>query len=103
MHIEYFLVLVITIAGPLVLSFSPELGFYRSPRRLFLAIALPLPVFLLWDVVATSRGHWSFNPDYITGWMLFNLPVEEVLFFIVVPFCALFTWESVKWYLRRRF
>lgn len=102
MTIEYFLVLALTIAGPLIFSFSPEIRFYHSPRRLFLAIGLPFPVFILWDVVATARGHWSFNPEYVTGLMLFNLPVEEVLFFIAVPFAALFTWESVKWFLRRK-
>jgi lycopene cyclase domain-containing protein len=102
MKIEYFLVLAVTIAGPLFFSFSPELRFHRSPRRLLLAIGFPFPVFILWDVIATARGHWSFNPEYVTGLMLYNLPLEEVLFFIVVPFAALFTWESVNWFLRRK-
>jgi len=101
-NFEYFIVLALTLAGPLALSRSRELSFYRRPVRLAAAIGLPFPVFILWDAAATARGHWNFNPDYITGFMLYNLPVEEVLFFVVVPFAALFTWETVKFFTRRK-
>jgi lycopene cyclase domain-containing protein len=102
MPFEYALVLLLCSAVPLVMSFSKDLNFYASGRRLVLAIAIPMVAFVLWDMVATQRGHWSFNPRYTFGLELGNLPIEEVLFFIVVPFCALFTWESVKYFLRRR-
>ena len=102
MPIEYAAVLVICALVPLVMSFSKDLNFYASWRRLVLAIALPMVPFVLWDMVATSRGHWSFNPRYTLGIELVNLPLEEVLFFVVVPFCALFTWESVKYFMRNR-
>ena len=98
MHAEYFIVLALSLIGPLALSFSSVLRFYRYPRRLLLAIGAPLPLFLAWDGFATARGHWDFNPKYITGIMIGNLPLEEVLFFVVIPFCALFTWEVVKYY-----
>lgn len=99
---EYFIVLGIALLGPLIFSFSRALHFYRSIHRLILALALPLPLFLGWDVFATARGHWSFHPRFITGLMIGNLPLEEVLFFIVIPFCALFTWEVVKHYSGKR-
>jgi len=98
LKLEYFILLAVCLAGPAVLSFSPKIGFYKYPLRLIISIALPFTVFLSWDIWATARGHWGFNMDYITGIKIFNLPVEEALFFIIIPFCAIFTWETVKYY-----
>jgi hypothetical protein len=54
-------------------------------------------VFVAWDVVAIDRGHWWYNPRYVTGWRLPGaLPVEELAFFVAVPICALLTYEAVK-------
>ena len=98
MKLEYFILLAVCTAGPLVLSFSPKISFYKYPARLLLAIVLPFMVFVVWDVWAASRGHWAFSPLYTIDFRLFGLPVEEVLFFIVIPFCGLFTWETVKYF-----
>ena len=98
MKLEYFIVLAVCIAGPLVLSFSKKLAFYKSPGRLVLAILLPMIIFIAWDITAAHRGHWGFNPEYVTGLFIFNLPIEEILFFIVIPFAGLFTWEVVKYF-----
>lgn len=100
MKLEYFIVLAICLAGPLFLSFSGKLDFYRHPMRLVLSLGIPFVVFVAWDIWATSRGHWGFNEKYITGIKIVNLPVEEILFFIIIPFCALFTWETVKYFMR---
>ncbi len=100
MKLEYFIVLAVCLAGPLVLSFSKKLDFYKFPARIILSILIPFIVFVVWDIWATSRGHWGFNEKYITGFKIVNLPIEEVLFFIVIPFCALFTWETVKYFMR---
>jgi lycopene cyclase domain-containing protein len=102
MKTEYFLVLAVSLAAPLVLSFSKKMDFYKYPARLGISLLLPFVLFFIWDVLVTSRGHWSFNPLYITGLKILNLPVEEVLFFLVIPFCGLFTWESVKYFTRGR-
>lgn len=102
MKFEYFILLAICAAGPAFLSFSRKLTFYKYPARLILSITIPFIVFVLWDFWATARGHWGFNPLYVIGVKLFNLPVEEVLFFVVIPFCALFTWETVKYFSGRK-
>ncbi len=101
MNSEYFIVLALCAAGPAVLSFSKKLNFYRIPMRLVLSVLYPMIIFLVWDIFALQRGHWYFNGEYITGLYIFTLPVEEILFFIVIPFCALFTWEVVKYYSRK--
>lgn len=70
---------------------------YRRPRRLLRALRLPVVTFSIWDMFAISRHHWSFNGRYVTGWqLLFRLPVEEVAFFVVIPLCALLTFEASR-------
>jgi len=97
---EYFIVLAVSVAAPLVLSFSKKMDFYKYPSRLIYAILIPFVIFIVWDIFVTARGHWSFNPQYTIGFKILGLPIEEILFFIIIPFCGLFTWESVKYFTR---
>ena len=46
-----------------------------------------------WDLIAVHRGYWWFSARYTLGLRLAGLPVEEWLFFGVVPACALLTYE----------
>lgn len=93
---SYAKVLILSLAIPLVVSFWPPLKFYRNTRALFMSISLIVLIFGGWDVFATYRGHWSFNPEGVSSIRVINLPLEEVLFFVVIPFCCLFTWEAIK-------
>jgi lycopene cyclase domain-containing protein len=69
---------------------------YRAPRRVCRAVAGPFVGFAVWDAVAIHRGHWSFNPAYVTGWEIpGGVPVEELAFFVAIPLCALLTYEAV--------
>ena len=61
------------------------------------AIGIPLLIFLVWDAIAIARDHWDYNPKYVTGWELpFDLPVEELSFFLVIPMCSLLTLQAVR-------
>jgi lycopene beta-cyclase len=74
---------------------------YRCPRRLLATLAVVFVVFFSWDAIAIARGTWSFSPEYVTGWRLpLNVPVEEATFFVVIPICALLTYEAVGRLLR---
>jgi len=102
---EYFIVLIFTIAVPLIKSFSKEINFYRPFKRFVTAISIPFVLFVIIDAIAVKRDLWTFNKLYVTGIYFFGLPVEEILFFAVIPFSCLFTWETVKYLdkkLRRR-
>jgi lycopene cyclase domain-containing protein len=53
---------------------------------------------MVWDAIAIARDHWTFSPRYTTGWTVpFDVPVEELAFFLVIPICALLSYESVRW------
>ena len=99
---QYLLLMGACVAITLPLELVLHDRVYRRPRRLVAALAVPVLLFVLWDVVAIARGHWDYNPVYVTGWTIPpNLPVEELVFFIVIPICALLTFEAVTWILGR--
>lgn len=91
--------MVLFISGlvPFILSFWPPLKLYRNISALFLSLLLIVIIFGAWDVFATYRGHWYFNPEGVWNFRIINLPLEEVLFFVVIPFCCIFTWEAIKY------
>lgn len=98
-HYTYFLILCGSLIGPLALSFDKKVGFYKKWKYLFPAILLPAIFYVAWDIFFTAKGIWSFNQNYITGIKLINLPIEEVLFFFIVPYCCVFIYECIRCYL----
>lgn len=75
---------------------------YRRPGRALRALLPAVVLFAAWDAVAIDRHHWSFVDRYVTGWQVpFRIPAEEIVFFVVVPLCALLTYEAVKGVLDR--
>ena len=97
-HYTYFLILGCSLAGPLALSFDKKVAFYKKWRYLFPAMLLPALIYIAWDIFFTAKNVWSFNANYITGIKLINLPIEEVLFFFVVPYCCVFIYECIRCY-----
>jgi lycopene cyclase domain-containing protein len=103
MPAEYLLLMAACIAITLPLEFVLGARVYRQPRRTLLALLPLLLIFSVWDAVAIARGHWDYSPAHTTGWLLpFGIPVEEVVFFIVIPLCGLLTYEAVGQVLARR-
>jgi len=99
---QYLLIMAACAAITLPLEFVFRARVYRRPRRLVRALWLPLALFVVWDIVAIARGHWTFDERWVTGWRLpGNIPVEEVAFFIVIPVCALLTFEASRHTLKR--
>lgn len=61
-------------------------------------MVIPALLYIIWDMYFTAKGIWHFNEAYITGIKLYNLPVEEVLFFFVVPYCCVFIYACIRSY-----
>ncbi|MCF7916380.1 MAG: lycopene cyclase domain-containing protein [Candidatus Omnitrophica bacterium] len=98
---KYSLILFFSLIVPLLLSLYPPLKFYKNYKSLFLTIFFIFILFGGWDIWATYRGHWYFNSKYIWGPKIFNLPLEEVFFFIVIPFCSIFSWEVILFFKKK--
>jgi lycopene cyclase domain-containing protein len=97
-HYTYFIILAASLAGPLLLSFDKKVAFYKKWKYVFPAMIIPALFYIAWDMFFTAKGVWSFNENYITGIKLYNLPIEEVLFFFVVPYCCVFIYECIRCY-----
>lgn len=99
---QYLLIMAACAVLTLPLEFVFRARVYRRPRRLLRAMWLPVALYAVWDVIAIARGHWSFDDRYVTGWVLpGDLPVEELAFFVVIPLCALLTFEASRHTLKR--
>lgn len=94
---QYLAVMAACVVVTLPLEFVLGARVWRRPRRLLASIAAVSGPFLIWDVVAIARGHWTFSERYTTGWIVaLDVPVEEVSFFLVIPLCALLTLGAVR-------
>ena len=92
----YLKVLLFSFAIPFMASFSSKVKFNNYYSSLFLALLSSSIPFILWDICFTYLGVWGFNSEYHSGILLTNLPIEEVLFFHIIPFCCLFTYFVLK-------
>jgi lycopene cyclase domain-containing protein len=95
----YLLINFLTVLFPLLLSFDKRVRFYKSWKFIFSAIGITGILFLFWDALFTIKGVWSFNTRYITGITFFHLPVEEILFFVTVPFACVFIYACLNYYI----
>src|SRR5699024_1341451 len=95
MGYTYLAINFFTIIIPLAWSFHPRYNFYKTWKSFIPAVLITGFCFLLWDSWFTSMGVWGFNPEYITGLNIFNMPVEEVLFFLCIPYACVFTFHCL--------
>jgi lycopene beta-cyclase len=90
---QYLLVLGSCIAVTLPLEIIGGARVYRRLKALIVTLAPAMAVFAGWDLIAVHGGEWWFSARYTLGLRLVGLPVEEWLFFVVVPVCALLSYE----------
>lgn len=99
-HYTYLLINFCTVIFPLALSFDRRVQFFKSWKYLLPGIIITALFFLAWDAVFTLKGVWSFNQDRIIGVYFFHLPLEEVLFFLTVPFACVFIYACLNYYIK---
>ena len=96
MKLTYLLIDFFSVIVPFIFSFHPRLNFYKKWPALFPAIILTGVIFIAWDMYFTRLKIWGFNANYLTGTYIGNLPVEEVLFFLCIPYACVFTYTCLN-------
>lgn len=96
----YLIINIASVFVPFLFSFHPKIKFYKKFSSFFIAVLLALIVFIPWDIAFTLAGIWGFNSNYLLGITFFNLPLEEILFFICIPFACVFTYHCFNKFLK---
>jgi lycopene cyclase domain-containing protein len=96
MKYTYLLIDFFTIIVPFLFSFHPKLNFYKTWKAFFPAVILTGILFIAWDMYFTCLGVWGFNPTYLIGLNVANLPIEELLFFLCIPYSCVFTYHCLN-------
>jgi lycopene cyclase domain-containing protein len=93
----YLGVMLFVVVGSGWLELVMRTHVLRRWRRLLLSLAPVVVVFYAWDAYAIGRGHWTFDSALVTGVVLpGGVPLEELVFFVVVPLAAVLTLEAVR-------
>ena len=99
---RYLIIDILVLSVPLLFSFRQRIKFYRRIPYVLAAFLSVGVIFLVWDVWATSRGDWGFSHEYTTGFRFLGLPLEEILFFLMIPYSCLFIYENLVCYFADR-
>jgi lycopene cyclase domain-containing protein len=96
----YLILLISIFFIPFLFSFEKKIYFIKnliSVLKSILVVAIP---YLIWDELFTANGIWGFSDKHIIGLKILSLPLEEVLFFVVVPYSIIFLFEVFNFYVK---
>ena len=97
LRFSYVAMLLFTAVGSFWLEIFLKVRVLKRIKRVILSIAPVAIVFLIWDAYAIAKKHWYFDPNQTLGIKLpFDIPLEELLFFVIVPLAAILTIEAVR-------
>lgn len=99
----YILVDFFCVIFPFLFSFHPKINFYKQWKYFLLPCIITALFFIVWDILFAHWDIWHFNPSYILGVYFLNLPIEEMLFFVCVPYACVFTYYSLTLFLNFSF
>jgi len=101
-HYQYLVLMGACLLITLPLELLVGARVYRRPAALVRALLPVVVVFTVWDIAGIVAGHWSYNAAFVSGVrLMLGMPLEELVFFVVVPICGLLTYEAVGIILRR--
>ncbi len=96
-HFAYLAILAGCLAAPVLLQLALPIKLVAQWRRLLLTLVPIVVVFLGWDAFAVHDRQWTYARHWITGVFLpGRVPIEELAFFVVIPICAVATFEAVR-------
>lgn len=98
----YLIINIVIILFPFLFSFEKKLSFYKKYLALLSSLIIVGAFFVAWDIMATIRKDWWFSIEHINGLMFFAIPIEELLFFLTVPYSCLFLWEAINFFFKEK-
>jgi len=98
MNYLYLILNLGSLSVPFLFSFHPKLKFYKLWTPLLISIFISMLIFIPWDVIFTNKEFWGFNPNYYLGITFFELPLEEWLFFVCIPYACVFSHYALLYY-----
>ncbi|MEZ5007222.1 MAG: lycopene cyclase domain-containing protein [Chitinophagales bacterium] len=99
-QLYYLLAMLFSVLGPFALSFDKKVNFKQYFKFLMKSIPLVAIFFMAGDIFYTQLGVWGFNPSYHLPFKIYNLPIEEISFFLVVPYACIFIYECLRGYFK---
>jgi lycopene cyclase domain-containing protein len=99
-HFLYLALNLLSVSVPFILSFYSKAPFVKKWKYFWPATLITAFIFVVWDEVFTHMGVWGFNQRYVLGNYIADLPGEEILFFICIPYACVFTYEAVGHFLK---
>ncbi len=97
-HYLYLLINIFTVAFPIAWSFEPNMHFVSKWKFVWPAILVVAVLLIIWDLYFVSIGVWGFSERYITGYFILGLPLEELLFFLSIPYASMFIYATLQHY-----
>lgn len=92
LHYTYLLVLFFTVIICFLFSYHKKIKFHLHFNFLLPSIGMVAIPFIVWDIIFTNEGIWWFDHTYTIGTDIINLPIEEWMFFVCIPFSCMFTY-----------
>jgi lycopene cyclase domain-containing protein len=99
-ELDYLILDFLIILFPLLFTFKWKFKYYKFFKPLAASILIVGLSYIVWDILVTWRGDWWFEEEFLIGVELFGLPIEEILFFIVVPFACIFIYENLVYFIK---
>jgi len=81
MEALYLILLLVSFSIHFVESLEKKMHFIKHSKIVFSAISIVAVIYIVWDVIFNKIGIWRLKPNYHLGITIFNLPIEEILFF----------------------
>lgn len=92
----YLWIILLSFVIPLLFSFYPKANFSKKWKFVLPALVINAVIFVAWDALYANLGVWGFNTQYTLDFDLLGLPLEEILFFIAIPYACLFTYFALN-------
>jgi lycopene cyclase domain-containing protein len=101
MHFTFLIILLLTVLYPIIRSFENKIEYYYKWKYAFTAIIFSLVIFIPWTIYFSTEEIWKYNSNFITNIYIKGLPLEEWLFFIIIPFASLYIYEVIHYYVKK--